>query len=172
MFGENEVVTSLRLAELSDVWTGVSEWMSCLHHHNPTSFGMRWVRLNSYLDALTKGIQKPEKSVDAIPLDSASDQGGYFWLVKSKQIGGLRLSEFLLSDEVSDALDKFGLGESQVRIRKAEVGKHIAASLLEMHWFLTNDLVLRAALVRSIPHGVSLPPSVAILPSRFVLVEF
>jgi len=67
--------------------------------------------VNFDLDSLTECIQKPKEAVDAVAFDAAPYQGGHLRLVNSEQFGGFCLGELSLSDEVTDALDEFGLGE-------------------------------------------------------------
>jgi hypothetical protein len=69
------------------------------------------VRADGDFDPLTESVQEAKQTVEGVPLDAATDEGGHLRLVDPEEIGGLRLGELSLGDEVSDELNKFRLGK-------------------------------------------------------------
>jgi hypothetical protein len=111
-----------------------------LRHHHRTRFAVG-VRSDGDFDALTKGVEKAEQPVETVTFDAPAHQGRHLRLVESQQLGGLRLSELALGDQVPDASNQFCLGKCQVGIWQSEVSEHIPAAWLEPHWLLSVSLV-------------------------------
>ena len=82
-----------------------------LRHHNRTLLGVLRVRPDGDFHPLTEDGQEPEEAVDGVACNAATDERRHLRLVEPEQLGGLRLRELLLGDDVPDASDEFGVCE-------------------------------------------------------------
>ena len=73
--------------------------------------GVLRVRPDGDFDPLTEGGQETEEAVDGVTCNPATDERRHLRLVEPEQLGGLRLRELLLGDDVPDASDEFGVCE-------------------------------------------------------------
>jgi hypothetical protein len=65
-----------------------------------------------------------------------AQQPGYLRLVDPEQRGSLGLRQPTCADGGSDLHGKVGLREAFLRVRQAEIGKHIAAAFLDLEIIL------------------------------------